>query len=58
MDIADIEIFDEDESFMFQSISFYSKSKKLIIEKRDVKNNKGKLCSEVNLANMRPSQLS
>jgi hypothetical protein len=43
---------------VFQSVVFDSESKKLIIEKRDVKNKKGKSRSEVNLANMRPSQIS
>jgi hypothetical protein len=57
MDIVDIEIFDEDESFLFQSIVFYE-SKNLIIEKRDVKNKKGKSCSKISLANMRLSQIS
>jgi hypothetical protein len=52
MDIADTEIFDEDESFIFQSIVFYSESKNIIIEKRDVKKRKGKSRSELNLANM------
>ena len=42
MDISVTENFDEDESFMFQSIVFYSQSKKLIIEKKDVKNKKEK----------------
>jgi hypothetical protein len=58
MDIVDTEIFDEDESFIFQSVVFESESKKLIIEKRDVKNKKGKYRSEVDLANMQSSQIS
>jgi len=58
MDIVDTEIFDEDESFVFQSVVFDIKSKKLIIEKRDVKNKKGKSRSKVNFANMCPSQIS
>jgi hypothetical protein len=49
--------FDEDESFMFQSIAFDSQSKKLIIEKKDVKDKKGKSRSEVDLANMHPSKI-
>jgi hypothetical protein len=57
MDISDTENFDEDESFMFQSVVFDSQSKKLIIEKKDVKNKKGKSRSEVDLANMRSSQI-
>jgi hypothetical protein len=58
MDIVDTEIFEEDESFVFQSVVFESESKKIIIEKRDVKNKKGKYRSEVDLANMRSSQIS
>jgi hypothetical protein len=42
MDIVDTKIFYEVESFIFQSVVFDNKSKKLIIEKRDVKKNKGK----------------
>jgi hypothetical protein len=44
--------FDEEEYFSFQSVAFYSEYKKLIIEKRDVKNKKGKYRSEINLWNM------
>jgi hypothetical protein len=58
MEIIESETFDEEESFVFQSVVFYSESKNLIIEKRDVKNKKGKSRSEVNLWNMRPSQIS
>jgi hypothetical protein len=43
---------------VFQSIVFDNESKKLIIEKSDVKNKKGKSCLEVNLRNMRPSHIS
>jgi hypothetical protein len=57
MDISITENFDEDESFVFQSVVFDSQSKKLIIEKKDVKNKKGKSHSEVDLANMRSSQI-
>ena len=42
---------------MFQSAIFDSQSKKLIIEKKDVKNKKEKSCSKVHVANMRPSQI-
>ena len=42
MDMVDTEIFYEDESFVFHSAVFESESKKLIIEKRDVKNKKRK----------------
>jgi hypothetical protein len=58
LEIVENEIFDEEESFVFQSIVFYSKSKKLIIEKSDVKNKMGKSRSKVNLRNMRPSKIS
>jgi hypothetical protein len=58
MDIFDTKIFCEDESFVFQSDVFERESKKMIIEKRDVKNKKGKYHSEVDLENMRPSQIS
>jgi hypothetical protein len=58
MEIVETDIFDEDESFVFQSVVFYSKSKNLIIEKRDVTNKKGKSRSEINLRNMQPSQNS
>jgi hypothetical protein len=57
MDISDTENFDEDESFVFHSVVFGIQSKKLITEKNDVKNKKGKYCSEVDLANMQPSQI-
>jgi hypothetical protein len=57
MDISVTENFDEDESFVFQSIVFDSQSKKIIIEKKNVKNKKGKSHSEVDLANIRPSQI-
>jgi hypothetical protein len=42
MDIFDTKFFDEYESFMFKSAVFESQSKKLIIEKKVVKNKKGK----------------
>jgi hypothetical protein len=58
MEIIESETFDEEESFVFQSVFFYSKSKNLIIEKRDVNNKKGKYHSEINLQNMRTSQIS
>jgi hypothetical protein len=58
MEIVETDIFDEDESFVFQSIVFYSESKNLIIEKRDVRNKKGKSHSEINLRNMQSSQIS
>jgi hypothetical protein len=49
MGIIESETFDEEESFVFQSVVFDSESKNLIIEKRDVKNKKGKSRSEINL---------
>jgi hypothetical protein len=55
MEIIGTATLDEEESFAFQTIVFYSDSKKLVIEKRDVKNKKGKSCSDINLRNMRPS---
>jgi hypothetical protein len=58
MEIIGTETFDEEESFAFQSVVFYNESKKLVIEKRDVKNKKGKSRSEINLRNMWPSQIS
>jgi hypothetical protein len=58
MDIANTKFFYEDESFVFQSVVFYSESKKIIIEKRDVNNKKGKSHSYVNLANIQLSQMS
>jgi hypothetical protein len=58
MEITEIDIFDEDESFVFQSAVFDSQSKNLIIEKRDVTNNKGKSRSEINFRKMQSSQIS
>jgi hypothetical protein len=58
MEIIGTDTLDEEESFAFQSVVFYSESKKLVIEKRDVKNKKGKSRSEINLRNMHPSQIS
>jgi hypothetical protein len=58
MDMVGTDIFDEDESFVFQSIVFETESKKLIIEKRDVKNKKRKHLSKLDLANMHASKIS
>jgi hypothetical protein len=58
LEIVENETFNEEESFVFRSAVFDTESKKLIIEKSDVKNKKGKSCSKVNLRNMRPSQIS
>jgi hypothetical protein len=40
MDMVGTEFFYEGESFVFQSVVFETETKKLIIEKRDVKNKK------------------
>jgi nucleoside-triphosphatase THEP1 len=52
------ETFNEEESFTFQSVVFDKESKKLIIERGDQKNKKGKYRSEVDLKDMRSSQIS
>jgi len=49
MDISDTKNFDEYESFMFQSVVFDSQSKKLIIEKKDVKIRKENLIQRLTL---------
>jgi hypothetical protein len=58
MEIIGTKTLDEEDYFAFQSIVFYHESKNLIIEKRDVKNKKGKSHLEINLWNIRPSQIS
>jgi hypothetical protein len=58
MKIIGTDTFNEEDYFSFQSIVFYSESKKLVIEKRDVKNKKGKSNSNMNLQSMCPSQIS
>ena len=58
MEITRTNTLDEEEYFSFQSVVFYSEAKTLVIEKRGVKNKKGKYCSENNLRNMCPSQIS
>jgi hypothetical protein len=58
MEIIGIDTVDEEESFAFQSTIFDSESKKLIIEKIDVKNKTGKSRSDINLCNMCPSHIS
>jgi hypothetical protein len=45
MEIIERETFDEEESFVFQRSFFDSESTNLIIDKRYVKNKKGKSCS-------------
>jgi hypothetical protein len=58
VEIAETEIFDEDESFVFQSNVFDSQSKSMVIEKRDVTNMKGKSRTEINFREMQSSQIS
>jgi hypothetical protein len=58
LEIIENETFNEEESFAFQSVVFDRESKKLIIEKGDMKNKKGKSHSEVDLRDMQPSQIS
>jgi hypothetical protein len=58
LEIIENETFSEEESFSFQSTVFDKESKKLIIEKGDMKNKKGKSHSEVDLKDLRPSQIS
>jgi hypothetical protein len=52
MEVIGNETFSEEESFNFQSIVFYKESKKLIVERIDQKNKKGKSRLEVNLKYM------
>jgi hypothetical protein len=42
MEVIESETFVEKDSFVIQSVIFDSESKNLVIEKRDVKNKKGK----------------
>lgn len=58
MEIVQTNIFDEDESFVFQSVVFDNQSKNMVIEKRDVTNKKGKYRTKINFRKMRPSQIS
>jgi hypothetical protein len=58
MEIIGTNTLDEEYSFSFQSTVFDNEPKKLVIEKRDVKNKKGKSRSEMNIQNMHPSQIS
>ena len=55
MEIIGIDTLDEEECFSFQSVVFDNESKKMIIEKRDIKNKKGKYHLQINLHNMCPS---
>jgi hypothetical protein len=58
LEIIENENFNEKESFTFHSVVFGRESKKLIIEKSDVKNKKGKSRLEVDLRDIWPSQIS
>jgi hypothetical protein len=58
LEVVGNETFSEEESFTFQSVVFDKESKKLIVERSDQKNKKGKSHSEVDLKDMRPSQIS
>jgi hypothetical protein len=57
LEIIENETFNEAKSFSFQSVVFDKESKKLIIEKSDIKNMKGKSRSEVDLKDTRPYQI-
>ena len=52
MEIAKTDIFDKDDSFVFQSVVFDSQSKNMVIKKRDVTNRKGKSRTEINFGKM------
>jgi hypothetical protein len=58
LEIIQNETFNEKESFTFQSVVFDKETKKLIIQKGDRKNKKGKSRSEVDLKYMWSSQIS
>ena len=58
LEIVENETFSEEESFTFQNVIFDKESKKLIIEKGDQKNKRGKSRTEVELKDMRSSQIS
>jgi NO-binding membrane sensor protein with MHYT domain len=49
MEITETDIFYEDESFVFLSIIFYSQSKHMVIEKRDVTMGKENLTQRLTL---------
>jgi hypothetical protein len=55
LEIIENETFNEEESFVFQSVVFYKESKKLILKKGDMKKKKGKYRLEVDLRDMQPS---
>jgi hypothetical protein len=56
-EIYETDFFDIDESFVIQSAIFYSQSKSLVIEKRDVINRKGKSRTEIDFSEMSSSQI-
>jgi hypothetical protein len=58
LEVVANEIFSEEESFTFQSLTFDKESKKLIVERGDQKNKRGKYRSEVDLKDMQSSQIS
>jgi hypothetical protein len=58
LEVVANDIFSEEESFTFQSAIFDKESKKLIVERGDQKNKKGKSRSEVDLKDMWLSQIS
>jgi hypothetical protein len=58
LEIVENETFSEEESFTFQSVVFDKESKKLIVEKGDKKNKKGKYRLEVDLKYMQSYQIS
>ena len=58
LEVVANDTFSEEESFTFQSVVFDKDSKKLLVERSDQKNKKRKSRSEVDLKDMRPSQIS
>jgi hypothetical protein len=57
LEVVANETFNEEESFTFQSVVFDTESKKLIVERAEQKNKKGKYRSKVDLKDMWPSQI-
>jgi hypothetical protein len=58
VEISYTDFFDIDESFVIQSAIFYSQSKSLVIEKRDVTNGKDESRVEINFREMLSSQIN
>jgi len=58
VEITKTEFFYEDESFVFQSIVFYSQSKIMVIEKRDVTNRNGKYRTKISFRIIWSSHIS